>query len=80
MAKLITGGLGFIGVYLARALLKKGEDVVLFDVVTKSPLLRDIKDKVKIVQGDLASWAEVLEVVKQNKIDGIYHTGALLSA
>lgn len=42
MTKLITGGLGFIGVYLARALLKKGEEVVLFDVVTKSPLIHDI--------------------------------------
>ncbi len=80
MAKLITGGLGFIGINLARALLKKGEEVTLFDVVTKSPLIHDIKDRVKIVQGDLASWAEVLEVVKQHQIDGIYHTGALLSA
>jgi len=80
MAKLITGGLGFIGVYLARALLQKGEDVVLFDIVGSSPLIKDIKNKVKIVQGNLASWAEVLEVVKQYKIDGIYHTGALLSA
>lgn len=80
MPKLITGGMGFIGVYLARALLEKGEEVVLFDIVRSSPLLHDIKDKVKIVQGDLASWAEVLEVVKQYKIDGIYHTGALLSA
>jgi UDP-glucose 4-epimerase len=80
MAKLITGGLGFIGVYLARALLQKGEEVVLFDVVSSSPLIKDIKDKVKIVQGNLASWAEVLEVIKQNKVDGIYHTGALLSA
>lgn len=80
MTKLITGGLGFIGTYLARALLKKGEEVVLFDVVTKSPLIQDIKDNLRIVQGDLASWAEVLEVVKKYKIDGIYHTGALLSA
>jgi threonine 3-dehydrogenase len=80
MTKLITGGLGFIGVYLAHALLKKGEEVVLFDIVAKSPLLHDIKDRVKIVQGDLASWAEVMEVVGRNKIDGIYHTGALLSA
>jgi len=80
MAKLITGGMGFIGTYLAHALLAKGEDVVLFDVITSSPLIKDIKNKIKIVQGDLASWAEVLEVVKQNKIDGIYHTGALLSA
>src|SRR4030042_2749347 len=80
MAKLITGGLGFICCYLAYALLQKGEDVVLFYVVSSSPLIKDIKDKVKIVQGDLASWAEVMEVVKKYKIDGIYHTGALLSA
>src|SRR4030067_162236 len=80
MAKLITGGLGFIGVYLAHALLQKGEEVVLFDIVGFSPLIKDIKNKVKIVQGDLASWAEVMEVVKQYNIDGIFHTGALLSA
>ena len=80
MAKLITGGMGFIGTYLAHALLAKGEDVILFDVITSSPLIKDIKNKIKIVQGDLASWAEVMEVVKQYKIDGIYHTGALLSA
>lgn len=80
MPKLITGGLGFIGVNLAHALIKKDEEVVLFDIVSSSPLIRDIKNKVKIVQGNLASWAEVLEVVKQYQIDGIYHTGALLSA
>lgn len=80
MPKLITGGLGFIGTYLAHALIKKGEKVVLFDIVSSSPLIKDIREKVTIVQGNLASWAEVLEVVKQYKIDGIYHTGALLSA
>jgi threonine 3-dehydrogenase len=80
MAKLITGGMGFIGVYLAHALVRKGEEVILFDIVKSSPLIKDIQNRVKIVQGNLASWAEVLEVVEQYKIDGIYHTGALLSA
>lgn len=80
MAKLITGGLGFIGINLARALLKKGEEVVLFDVAANSPLIHAIKDKVRIVQGDLAMLAEVLEVVKNHKIEVIYHMGALLSA
>jgi threonine 3-dehydrogenase len=72
--------MGFIGVYLAHALVHKGEEVVLFDIVKSSPLIKDIQDKVNIVQGSLSSWAEVLEVVKQYKVDGIYHTGALLSA
>jgi len=80
MAKLITGGLGFIGTYLARTLLEKGEEVVLFDVITHSPLIKDLKNKVKMVQGDLASWADVLHTIRDHKIDAIYHTGALLSA
>ena len=48
MPKLITGGIAFIGTYLVHALLQKGEKVVLFNVVTKSPLIHDIKDKIKL--------------------------------
>ena len=80
MPKLITGGSGFIGAYLAHALLKRGEKVILFDVVPPSKLPDDIRDCVTFVQGDISSWAEVLEVIKTNRVDGIYHTSALLSA
>ncbi|HUV55751.1 MAG TPA: NAD-dependent epimerase/dehydratase family protein [Dehalococcoidales bacterium] len=80
MAKLITGGLGFIGSRLAGKLVEQGEDVVLFDITTQTKLVDDIKDKVKIVRGDLTNWARVLHVVKEYDIDCIYHTGALLSA
>jgi threonine 3-dehydrogenase len=79
MAKLITGGLGFIGTNLARVLLKKQEKVVLFDVITDSPLIKDIRAHVNIVQGDLASWADVMHAVKDYNIDGIFHAAALLS-
>lgn len=82
MAKLITGGLGFIGSHLARDLVERGEETVLFDVSASSSLTRDImmKDKVKVVRGDLSNWAQVLDVVKKHEIDCIFHTGALLSA
>lgn len=80
MTSLITGGLGFIGSHLARKLLTQGETVVLFDVAGHSRLIDDIKDKVKVVQGDLGNWAQVLEAIKQNRVDAIYHTAALLSA
>ncbi len=80
MAKMITGGLGFIGSHLARKLVEIGETVILFDVIPKSKLIDDIKDKVKVFRGDLGNRAEVLEAVKRHKVDCIYHTGALLSA
>ena len=80
MAKLITGGLGFIGSHLARKLVQRGEEVVLFDIVSRSMLIDDIKGEVKVVRGDLGNWAEVLDAVRKHRIDCIYHTGALLSA
>jgi len=80
MAKLITGGLGFVGSHLARKLVELNEDIVLFDLVSQSEFIEDIKDKVKIVKGDLSNWAQVLHGVKEYDVDCIYHAGALLSA
>lgn len=76
---LITGGLGYMGTNLARHLLNKGEEVVVFDIVNNSPLIQDIKDKIKIIQGQLGNWAEVLNVVHDNNIDCIYHLGAMIT-
>jgi len=75
---LITGGHGFIGYYLAKHLLEEDEQVVLFDVASESRLTKGIRDSVKIVRGDLANWAQVLDVVRDNEINSIYHAGALL--
>jgi nucleoside-diphosphate-sugar epimerase len=80
MSKLITGGLGFIGSQLARKLVKMGEEVVIFDINSRSRLIEDIEDKVKIVQGDLGNSEQVLDIFRKYKINGIYHTAALLSA
>jgi threonine 3-dehydrogenase len=80
MVNLITGGLGFLGTHLARKLINRGEEVVLFDILSASKSIEDIRDQVKIVRGDLANWAQVLETVKKYSIDTIYHMGALLSA
>jgi threonine 3-dehydrogenase len=80
MMNLITGGMGFIGSHLARQLVKAGEAVILLDISTRSHLVDDIKNRVKIVQGDLDNWSMVMETVKKNNVDCIYHCGALLSA
>ena len=79
MAKLITGGTGYIGAELAHILAGRGEEVVLFDVAIAGYRIEDIKSKVKVVRGDVGDWSEVANAVKENKITEIYHMGALLS-
>ena len=77
---LITGGMGFVGAYLARELLAEGEEVVLFQRRIKlPPFLADLEGKVKIISGDVSNWVHVVDAVKSNDVDCIYHTAALLS-
>ncbi len=79
MAILITGGTGFVGAELARILVSKGEDVILFDIAPNYARISDIRDKVKVVRGDLANLSEVLNLVRDNNVKGIYHLGGMLS-
>ena len=79
MSILVTGGTGFLGAGLARRLLNRGEDVVLFDIVPRIERITDIKDKVKVIRGDIGVWPEVFNAVKENNVEGIFHLGAMLS-
>ena len=81
MTTMITGGTGFIGWNIARGLAEKGKDVVLFDVAPprKYQNLADLASSVKFTRGDISSWPEVLDAVKRNSVDEIFHTGALTS-
>ena len=79
MSKLITGGTGFIGVGLAHKLVERGEKLVLFDVAPRSERVADIKGKVKVLQGDLKVWPEVMNAVMENNVEGIFHLGSMLS-
>lgn len=78
MAILVTGGAGYVGVGIARQLLERKETPILFDVVPVSNYPTDIKKQVKTIQGDLGIWSEVLNVIKENEVEGIFHFGAML--
>ena len=75
---LITGGLGFLGSYLAQQLVEKGEEVVVFDLAASSKFIEGIKNKLEFAQGDLTDEAQVLAAVRDNDIDHIYHLTALM--
>ena len=52
MAKLITGGIGYIGAELAHILVGHGEEVVVFDMAIAEQRIEDIKNKVKVALGE----------------------------
>ena len=79
MTKLITGGTGYIGAELARILVERGEKVVLFDIVINRHRIADIESKLEIVRGDLGNYSEVLNTVRDYKVDEIYHLGSMLT-
>ena len=47
---LIAGGAGFIGSHISRKLIKNNHDVILFDISVNGRLIKDIKNKVKVVE------------------------------
>lgn len=79
MAKLVTGGTGYIGAETVRQLVNRGEEVVVFHISINHQRIEDVEKKFKVVRGDLGNLNEVLNVVKDNKIDAIYHMGSMLS-
>jgi UDP-glucose 4-epimerase len=79
MSVLIAGGCGFIGSHLARRLLAEGEKVVLFDLRPNLQLIKDIADKVTIVQGDSTNIIDILHAIQGNDAKDIYHLVGLLA-
>ena len=80
MSILIIGGTGWVGTGLAHRLVERGEDLILFDIAPQIERVADIKNNVKVVQGDQKVWPEVLNVVKENNVEGVFHLGNIPSS
>lgn len=73
---LITGGAGFIGSWLADALVRLGADVTVFDSLFSGKLqnLRSILKSIKFVRGDIRNLEKLKQVVKGKTI--VFHLAA----
>ena len=78
MRILITGGKGVIGSCVARRMLKKGDEIVIFDPMPDTALINDFIDDVVVVGGDVLDLPLLLNTIKQHKVQKILHLAALI--
>ena len=72
---LVTGGAGFIGSNLVRALLERGDDVRVLDNFSTGNRANLEGLDVEIVEGELRSYERVHNAVRDTEV--VYHLGAL---
>ena len=75
---LITGGAGFIGSHLSRALLKLNNEVIVIDDYSTNAVEK-IDSKIKIYKTDIENIAEIKKIFKKEKPDIVYHLAGVIS-
>jgi nucleoside-diphosphate-sugar epimerase len=78
---LVTGGSGFIGSYILRALAERGDQVINLDVrepgAEAAWLLKSSASALRFVQGGVDSLSSVVAAIKLYEPDAIIHAAAI---
>lgn len=80
---LITGGCGFIGTWVLRALLAEGLRAVVLDAGTKPPrwdrVIGPASASIELIQGSLLDRPLLKRLFEENPISNVIHLAALLT-
>ena len=79
MSILITGGSGLIGASLTRMIIESGGHPSVFDIAPIHPVLRKDESRFNYFQGSLDNLSDLLNLIKTEGIDAIFHLGGMLS-
>lgn len=80
MKILVTGGAGFIGKHLVKALIKKNFQITIFDNFSnsnKKDLVKNPFKEAKIVVGDIKNYDEINKIIAEH--DVVIHLAAKIS-
>jgi UDP-glucose 4-epimerase len=78
MKYLITGGAGYIGSFMVKRLLEKGDEVVVIDSLERGHA-EAIDNRVKFYNGNLLDKEFIANVFAENKLDGVIHFAGFIS-
>ena len=80
MATLVTGGTGFVGCNIVKALASRGHDVICLDLVAPSDMVRKYLEhwssQIEFVQGDILDPADLQRAASGRRVDRIVHAAA----
>ena len=75
MTWLVTGGAGYIGAHVVRALAQDGADVVVLDDLSTGDASR-VTEPARLVQGSLLDGELVARVLREHAVTGVVHIAA----
>lgn len=78
MKVLVTGGAGYIGSFMVKRLMEKGDEVVVVDSLERGHK-EAVDTKAKFYQGNLQNKEFVARVFSENKFDAVIHFAGFIS-